>query len=195
MAVSNLPGPVQFSMCALFLRALERTGDYMPGRFFQVSPIGRTFDVPVSGDVFNNPPRVGDFIWVTGMIVTSGARLDLVNVGWFPVSEDKPVPDAEHLSTFQGQFKVETSSYLNKSSGDVRYRVTLFAPGFLYNFSTEREDFEVYEKLSRSGFIPLSGSLATSEIWNKDRNLMVPMWTLDPHTPRLKTRVPAGDQK
>lgn len=160
--------PFQFRIFATFEKAEDRRReDYRQGRFFHFTYVGGRFTVTVvDDDQWATPPRIGQQLWLVGVIFTNNfGELDLQVRKFLSPSDANPAPDfiaQMEGGEFTGITMIERTTY-QKGTGETGYKFLLRGQGLLYSLMVDADE---YEEFPGNKIIVLQGRLKFQETYS-----------------------------
>ena len=161
----------EFKIFGMFVGVDDRRGeDYNPGLFFNFqSPCGLV-EFKVSKDQFDNPPSIGDSLWIVGhLFLNKFSSLELKPTKIYAPNDDDPEPSLDDNlegGSFHGIGIVEKSTF-KRNTGETGYKHMYRGLGLLYQqiFDSEEE----YKKFPGSEPIILIGRIKSDLTYKGER--------------------------
>lgn len=186
--------PFEFKIFAMFVGVEDRRGeDYNPGLFFNFQSTSGVVEFSVTKDQFDNPPNIGDSLWIVGNIfLNKFSALELKPTKIYAPNEQDPEPTLDDNlggGSFHGIGVVEKSTF-KRNTGETGYKHLFRGLGLLYQRIFD--SVEEYNQFPASEPIILIGRIKSELTYKGERHRVVYTLLFDEH--RRIRREPRPEQ-
>ena len=186
--------PFEFKIFAMFVGVEDRRGeDYNPGLFFNFQSTSGVVEFSVNKDQFDNPPSIGDNLWIVGNIfLNKFGALELKPTKIYAPNEQDPEPSLDANldgGEFYGIGIVEKTTF-KRNTGETGYKHLYRGLGLLYQQIFD--SVEAYEKFPGKEPILLLGRIKSELTYKGERHRVIYTLLFDEH--RRIRREPRPEQ-